>query len=106
MIKNEPTIKGGIIDLNRGQIQQRAAVYGYHYQLALQFGIDAVATGKMAIGKLGEMNANDLLHNMDQNPTILEFTNAMFNPLIQKTNGQYPNSIITSFSFAEEMFNS
>lgn len=85
MVKNEPKTRGGIIDLNRAQVEQRAAVYGYHYQLALQTGNDPLSSGKAVCSKLGEFNTQDILNRMDHEPDIIEFTNSYFNSLIQKT---------------------
>ncbi len=85
MIKNEPKIKGGIIDLNRAQIEQRAAAIALTYQKALEEGADAEKIGLAASTAMGKYLGDQELHKMEDPSDVSEFTSRYFNGIALKT---------------------
>jgi hypothetical protein len=85
MIKNEPKIKGGIIDLNRAQIEHRAAVMALTYQQAVDKDFDGDDLCRTANFKSGEYFGQQELGKMEDKNNVGEFCTRFFNGIALKT---------------------
>lgn len=100
MIHNEPTLRGGIIDLNRAQVEQRAAVYGFIYQQALETAENPALNCKLITYQLGVLNTRQLPALTNAPVNAGEFVRIYFNALVLKT---YEINIVEAESDSAEV---
>jgi hypothetical protein len=85
MIENKAKTQGGIIDLNRAQIEQRAAFLALVYDEALKNRTEPDKTARAASRRVGEFYGNSFKNKLPDGSGIAEFSRLMYNGLTLKT---------------------
>lgn len=83
--KNEPKIKGGIIDLNRAQIEHRAGWLALMYDEAEKAGADAESIARKAVKRMGGFHGHLFKSSMKNPENLEEFRKSIFNGISEKT---------------------
>lgn len=83
--KNEPKIKGGIIDLNRAQIEHRASWLALMYDEAEKAGADAESIARKAVKRMGGFHGHVFKTSMNNPEKLEDFRKSIFNGISEKT---------------------
>ncbi|TDE07568.1 L-2-amino-thiazoline-4-carboxylic acid hydrolase [Flavobacterium sandaracinum] len=84
-LKNSPKSGGGIVDLNRAQVEHRASWMALMYQEAENEGFDMESATRKAIRKMGGFHGHLLKTKLDSNSSFEVFKTAFFNGIAIKT---------------------
>ena len=83
--KNEPKIKGGIIDLNRSQIEHRAGWLALMYDEAEKAGADAESIARKAVKRMCGFHGHVFKTSMNNPEKLEDFRKSIFNGISEKT---------------------